>query len=131
MTSAEEELRRLAINDERQVAEVMGLFPGAPSPCPLEPRTQALARMSALIAIDAGHVSLQHAVTDAIAQGASSQDIVALLATIAPAVGYARVVAAAPAIAAALGYDIDQGLEATRPWTDATSSDADDATERA
>ena len=115
MTSGEEELRRLAINDERQIAAVMGLFPGAPQPCPLGPRTQALARMSALIAIDAGSVSLEHAVSDAIAQGASSQDIVALLATIAPAVGYARVVSAAPALAAALGYDIDRDLEVIRP----------------
>lgn len=128
MTSAEEELRRLAINDERQVAEVLGLFPGAPPPCPLEPRTQALARLSALIAIDAGPVPLQHAVTDAIAQGASSHDVVALLATIAPAVGYARVVAAAPALAGALGYDMDEGLEGRRPWSSTTSSDAGDAT---
>jgi alkylhydroperoxidase/carboxymuconolactone decarboxylase family protein YurZ len=68
--------------------------------------------MSALIAIDAGPIPLEHAVSDAIAQGASSQDIVALLATIAPAVGYARVVSAA--LAAALGYDIDGDLEVVR-----------------
>jgi alkylhydroperoxidase/carboxymuconolactone decarboxylase family protein YurZ len=112
MPSAEDALRRLAINDEREVAALMGAFPGVAASCALEPRAQALARVSALIAIDAGQVALEHGVSDAIAQGASSQDIVALLSVIAPAVGYARVVAAAPAVASALGYDIDTSLEA-------------------
>jgi alkylhydroperoxidase/carboxymuconolactone decarboxylase family protein YurZ len=111
MTSAEDALRRLAINDERQIAELMGLFPPLAAST-LDPRAEALARVSALIAIDAGPVSLEHAVSDAIAQGASSHDIVGLLGAIAPAVGYPRVVAAAPAVAAALGYDIDTALEA-------------------
>jgi alkylhydroperoxidase/carboxymuconolactone decarboxylase family protein YurZ len=117
VTSAEEELRRLAINDERQIAVVMAR-PGVPrGERGLEPRTEALARLAALIALDAAPVSLERAVSDAIAQGASSEDIVSLLEAIAPSVGYPRVVAAAPALAAALGYDIDRALE-TLPRTD-------------
>ncbi len=111
MTSAEEELRRLAANDERQIATVMAPPSVARAAHRLDPRTEALARLSALIAVDAAPVSLERAVSDAIAQGASSWDIVTLLEVIAPSVGYPRVVAAAPALAAALGYDIDQALE--------------------
>src|SRR6188472_3570760 len=117
MTSAEDALRRLAINDERQIAAVLRMA-SEPEGALLDPRTRALARLTALIAVDAAPVSIEHAVSDAIAQGASSRDIVCLLGTICPALGYPRVVAAAPAIAGALGYDIDAALEVIQPPAD-------------
>jgi hypothetical protein len=109
--SAEEQLRRLARNDERQIAAVMAQAPVPPAERVLDPRTEALARLAALIALDAAPVSLERAVSVAIAQGASSCDIVSLVEAIASSVGYARIVAAAPALAAGLGYDIDLALE--------------------
>lgn len=112
MRSAEEQLRRLARNDERQIAAVMAQAPVPPAERVLDPRTEALARLAALIALDAAPVSLERAVSVAIAQGASSCDIVSLVEVIASSVGYARIVAAAPALAAGLGYDIDPALEA-------------------
>jgi hypothetical protein len=111
VTSAEEELRRLASNDERQIAAVMAQPPVPPAELVLDPRTEALARLAALIAVDAAPVSLERAVSVAVAQGASSRDIVSLVEVIASSVGYPRVVAAAPALAAGLGYDIDLSLE--------------------
>jgi hypothetical protein len=47
----------------------------------------------------------------ALAAGASVDDVIAMLKVVAPSVGLARVVAAAPALALALGYDIDSALE--------------------
>jgi hypothetical protein len=111
VTSAEQELRRLASHDERQIADVMAQASVPPAERVLDPRTVALARLAALIALDAAPVSLERAVTDAIAQGACSLDIVSLVEAIAASVGSARVVAAAPALAAGLGYDIDGALE--------------------
>jgi len=121
MDPVEDELRRLAINDEQQIAMLMTMLPvasrdGRPDsrahvPGRLDPRAHALACLSALIAVDAAQVSLEHGVSEAIAQGATTRDIVALLAAIGPAVGYPRVVAAAPRVAAALGFDLDEALE--------------------
>ena len=87
MTSAEEELRRLASNDERQIAAVMARPPVPPAERVLDPRTEALIRLAALIALDAAPVSLERAVSDSIAQGASSRDIVSLVEVIASSVG--------------------------------------------
>ena len=47
----------------------------------------------------------------ALASGATVDEIVGVLIAVAPTVGLARVVSAAPAVAAAIGYDIDAALE--------------------
>jgi alkylhydroperoxidase/carboxymuconolactone decarboxylase family protein YurZ len=47
----------------------------------------------------------------ALAAGASEDEIADLLLAIAPIAGLGRVVAAAPDVAAALGYDIEAALE--------------------
>jgi hypothetical protein len=45
--------------------------------------------------------------------GATFDEIVGCLIAVAPVVGLARVVSAAPELALALGYDVDAALEAT------------------
>ena len=51
-----------------------------------------------------------------------SQEIVGVLIAVAPTVGLARVVSAAPELALAIGYDVDAALEAAgvtgdrSPW---------------
>jgi hypothetical protein len=56
-------------------------------------------------------VSYQAASLDALAAGATAADIVAARLAVAPLVGTALTIAAAPAIAAALGYDLDNAFE--------------------
>ncbi len=70
-----------------------------------------MARLSALIALDAPVVSYQSTVIDALASGVTADEIVGTLIAVAPIVGLARVTSAAPAIALALGYDLDAAFE--------------------
>ena len=77
----------------------------------LDDRTVALVRVAATIAVDAGLSSIQHAVSVALAAGASSNEIVATLEALTPITGSARVVSSAPKLALALGYDVEEALE--------------------
>jgi alkylhydroperoxidase/carboxymuconolactone decarboxylase family protein YurZ len=104
-----ERLRCLAINDARLAnGSVDG--PGV-EPAALEPRTLALVRLAALVAVG-GAVPSYGAQTDAaVSAGATVAEIVDVLFGIVPIVGLPRVVAAAPKLAMALGYDTDDALE--------------------
>jgi 4-carboxymuconolactone decarboxylase len=108
---SERTLLSLALNDESSVqSALMGeLEPG--SGCALDPRTRALVRLGVLIAIDAAPASYGSSVDAALAAGATVDEIVGMLCAVAPVVGFARIVAAAPALAGALGYDIESALE--------------------
>ena len=77
----------------------------------LQQKTQAIARVSALIALDASTVSYQAAVIDALACGVTTDEVVGTLIAVAPIVGLARVTSATPAIALAMGYDLDKAFE--------------------
>jgi 4-carboxymuconolactone decarboxylase len=109
-----EKLRRLAINDEPVIDEMVcaaRVDAGAPVPDRvLDPRTQSLVRLAALVAVG-GAVSSYGAHADAaIDAGASAAEIVDVLIGIVPVVGVPCVVAAAPKLALALGYDADDAL---------------------
>jgi 4-carboxymuconolactone decarboxylase len=81
----------------------------------LDPKTHALVRLGALLAIDAAPASYQWNVDAALAAGATVDEVVGTLVAIAPTVGLTRVVSAAPDVAVALGYDIDaEGVLAER-----------------
>jgi hypothetical protein len=47
----------------------------------------------------------------ALGAGATVDDIVGVLIAVAPTVGLARVVSAAPQLAAAIGYDVERAIE--------------------
>ena len=66
------------------------------------------------LAIDAAPSSYQSVVETALAAGATVDEVVGTLIAVAPTIGLARVVSAAPELALALGYDVDAALEA--PW---------------
>ncbi len=68
-------------------------------------------RVAATVAIDAAPSSFQHAVTRALAAGATSDQIVAGLEAVTPVTGASLVVQCAPKVALALGYDVDAALE--------------------
>jgi 4-carboxymuconolactone decarboxylase len=98
-----ERLRRFCVDDPALATE-----PGAPWwSGALDARTVALVRMGALIATDAPAASIRSAVDDAVAAGVTLHEIVAVLEGMVSVVGLPRVVAAAPRIAAALGYGDD------------------------
>ena len=80
-------------------------------PCCLDQRTRALVRLGALIALGAGPGTYRRTVEAARAAGASDDDVIDALLSIAPTVGMARIVAATAAVTLALGYDIDTDLE--------------------
>ena len=103
----EQQLRRLALNDERLVASVLAAGP-AFSPESLHDRkTEALVRVGALLAVGASTASLRWTVEVAQSAGATDEEVLGVLIAIGPAVGLARVVAQAPRLALAMGYEID------------------------
>ena len=74
----------------------------------LDPKTLALVRLGAVVAMGGGAVASYGALTDdALAAGATVGEVVDVLFGALPIVGTARVVAAAPALALALGHDTD------------------------
>ena len=113
MDEYKKHLRRLAVHDEAflETIAVDGTAPGAA----LDERTAALVRLGATVAVDAALASFQHAVTLALAAGATSDEIVASLEAVTPVTGAARVVQCTPKVALALGYDVDDALERLEP----------------
>ena len=70
-------------------------------------KARALVRLAALIAVDAGVPSYQWAVSVARAAGIRDDQVTGVLLSVAPVVGSARVASAAPGLASALGYELD------------------------
>jgi 4-carboxymuconolactone decarboxylase len=104
-----EQLRRLAINDT-EFAERCLREPDV-GPARHDPKIQALARLAALIAVGGSEPSFGAHADAAVSAGATAGEIVALLVGVVPTVGFPRVVAAAPKLAVALGYDINDPLD--------------------
>jgi 4-carboxymuconolactone decarboxylase len=98
--SPEEILRRLADGDDRP-----------PPVRALDDRTAALARIAALVSLRACPAAYRGTVAGALAAGASVDEVLDTLRAVAPTVGLARVVSAAPHLADAVGYDVDAALE--------------------
>jgi alkylhydroperoxidase/carboxymuconolactone decarboxylase family protein YurZ len=105
-----ETLRRLALSDERFIQSELGMGRTVHPSC-LDQKTHALVRLGATLALDASPSSYQSAVEPALAAGASIDEIVGTLIAVAPTLGLARIVSAAPELALALGYDVDAAIE--------------------
>lgn len=108
----EERLRRLVLHDDHLIRSMLAIPPGYVEASGLDPKSSALVRLGALVALDVGYASYHWAVQWALAAGATADEIVGTLMAVAPITGVARVVAAAPEFALALGYDVDAALEA-------------------
>jgi 4-carboxymuconolactone decarboxylase len=112
-TAGEQLLRGLAAGDETLLRSVLAITPaGGRSVQPgavdtLPPATGALVVLAALLAAGGSTTSLRWAVELAAHAGVEQDDIVEVLPTVAAVVGSARVVAAAPRLALAIGYDIE------------------------
>jgi 4-carboxymuconolactone decarboxylase len=107
----QDRLRRLAMNDEEFIESVLAIRLEDNEMSGLDPKVHAMVRLGALLALDAAPASYQWVVGAALASGATLDEIVGVLIAVAPTVGVARVVSAAPELALALGYDIDTAIE--------------------
>ncbi|MEL7974623.1 carboxymuconolactone decarboxylase family protein [Isoptericola sp. F-RaC21] len=93
-------LRRFAVNDPNLDTEVHI------APRVLDPRDVALTRLAALVAVGGAEPTYGSLVDEAVTAGATTAEIVDVLAAVVPVVGLARVVAAAPKLALGLGHDL-------------------------
>jgi 4-carboxymuconolactone decarboxylase len=101
-------LRRLSVHDQRVAAEVCcGADPESPAAAALDPRTLALVRLAALVAVGGAVPSYGAHADAAIDAGATAAEVVDVLVAVLPVVGLPCVVAAAPKLALALGHDVD------------------------
>lgn len=103
-----EVLRLLAINDEHLAARCVS---GVVEFVELDPRTLALVRLAALVAVGGAAPSYGAEVDAAVSAGASTAEIVEVLLGVVSVVGLPSVVTAAPSLALALGYDVEDALE--------------------
>ena len=102
-----EVLRLLAINDEHFAEECVTDVGSAK----LDPKTLALVRLGALVAVGGAVPSYGAEADAAVSAGATAAEIVEVLLGVVSVVGLPSVVAAAPSLAMALGYDVDDALE--------------------
>jgi 4-carboxymuconolactone decarboxylase len=117
-TAHEEQLRRLALHDEAFIESVLAMDLNTDvrdTPCPLSPRTRALVRLAALLAIGAAPISYQCHVGAALEAGATPDEILETMLAVARISGIARVVQATPDVALAMGYDLDAAFEELDP----------------
>jgi 4-carboxymuconolactone decarboxylase len=112
MATHEERLRRVALHDEHCIQSLLGMQLSNDKAAGLHPKAHALVRLAALVALGASCVSYSWAVDAALAAGVTADEIVGTLIAVVPITGLARVVAATPDVAQAIGYDIDQAFEA-------------------
>jgi alkylhydroperoxidase/carboxymuconolactone decarboxylase family protein YurZ len=105
----QETLRRLTVIDEGFIEGRGGLGLGLAGA--LDAKTAALLRLGAAVAIGSPGVCLEWSTGRALAAGATEDEIADALVAIAPVAGLSRVVAAAPEVAIALGYDVVAALE--------------------
>ncbi len=111
MMRFQETLRRLAIIDEGFVENEAGLGFHLAETSALDPKTAALLRFAACAAIGSPEVCLEWSAARALAAGAGEDEIADVLLVIAPVAGLGRIIAAAPALGTALGYDVAAALE--------------------
>jgi 4-carboxymuconolactone decarboxylase len=102
-------LRSLGLNDAR-FAEG-SVEPVEVEFLQLDLKTLELVRLAALVAVGGAVPSYGAQADSAVSAGASAAEIVDVLVGVIPVVGLPCVVAAAPKVALALGYDLDEALE--------------------
>jgi 4-carboxymuconolactone decarboxylase len=107
----ERRLRGLALNDEAVLAPLLSARFDADEHSGLNAKTCALVRLAAVVVLGAPPVTYQWATQVALAAGATDDEIVGTLIAVAPVPGVTRAVAAAPELAIALGYDVDEALD--------------------
>jgi alkylhydroperoxidase/carboxymuconolactone decarboxylase family protein YurZ len=101
-------IRGLAHGDSSILESVVGLRLHNLQASGLDPRSHALIKVAALIAMDAPPASYVWQISTALEQGVTADDLVGVLIAVAPQVGAPRIIAAAGEIAFALGIALDE-----------------------
>src|SRR3954454_18579502 len=104
----EEILQRLAVSDDAFVESVLAHERANLEASTLDRKTHGLAKIAALVAVDAETASYVSAIESVRAHGATLDEIVGVLVAVAPAVGTGRVVSAAPKLGLAVGFDVGE-----------------------
>ena len=102
-------LAELALGDPELLGESLQLRAELQARSGLDPRSFALVKIAALVALDAPPASYLWQIANALDAGATPQDLLGVLRAVAPQVGGPRVVAAAPEIMVALGLELPDG----------------------
>ena len=105
-----ESLAELALGDPQLLADALGMRAEFQQESGLDPRSFALVKIAALIALDAPPASYLWQVGNALDAGVTPGDLIGVLRAIAPQVGFPKVVAAAPELMVALGLTLPDGV---------------------
>lgn len=85
--------------------------PTRPHEGPVDGQARALASIAAAVAVGAAPSTFRSLVNGVLAAGVTADQIVSTMLAVGPIVGSARLVRAAPALARAVGYDVDVAFE--------------------
>ena len=99
-------LAGLAVGDQKVLEEVLAFRDSEQASTGLDGRTFSLVKIAALIALDAQPASYMWQVANALAAGATAQDLMGVLRAVLPQVGGPRAMAAAPELMLALGLEL-------------------------
>ena len=81
----------------------------------LDPKTSALVRLAALVALGSTAACYQELVCAAVELGATEQEVIDTMIAVASTIGMARLVSASPRVALGLGYDVEAAFEGLHP----------------
>jgi 4-carboxymuconolactone decarboxylase len=111
MAAHEEQFLRLALHEEASIESILAMNLGDSDTQGLDPKTHALVRLGALLALGAAPVSYHWTVDAALDAGATTEEILGTLIAVAPITGITRIVLATPDVALSIGYDLDAAFE--------------------
>ena len=103
-------LAELALGDPELLGETLELRAALQARSGLDPRSFALVKIAALMALDAPPASYMWQVGNALEVGATPEDLIGVLLAILPQIGGPRAVAAAPELMVALGLALPDGV---------------------
>jgi alkylhydroperoxidase/carboxymuconolactone decarboxylase family protein YurZ len=103
-------LAALALGDPALLGEGLELRAELQRRSGLDPRSFALVKIAALMALDAPPASYLWQVSNALEAGATPQDLIGVLLAVTPQIGGPRAVAAAPELMVALGLSLPDGV---------------------
>jgi 4-carboxymuconolactone decarboxylase len=110
----EERLRVAASGTASGVVEIDACL-GRDGAGDLDPKTSALVRLAALVAMGSSAACYQELVCAAVELGATEQEVIDTMIAVASTIGMARLVSASPRVALGLGYDVEAAFEGLHP----------------
>ena len=111
MADREETLRRLTLGDDAYLDALLDERQAAPATVGLNWVGEALVKLGALAATDGSDLAWQQTVGCALDAGLTADEVVDALVVLAPVIGRTRVMAIAPKVAHATGFDVDRAIE--------------------